>query len=149
MKKISEIENRKNNEDAGAMTMNVKEKAKPSQKVTKPISEPVLSRSETSMPAEVKQKKPKNKRIVYVSESDSSESEEEVVIKKPKAKKSYQWTPEDIEDLKQKELEMRMKKMEERDEFVRMEKAMLQQRYAAKLKEVQRSQLAKYMFGGR
>ena len=92
---------------------------------------------------------PKKKKIVYVSESDSSGSEEEVIIKKPKVKKSYQWTPEDIEDLKQRELETRMKKMEERDEFVRMEKAMLQKRYADKLKEVQRSQLAQFMFGGR
>ena len=91
----------------------------------------------------------KKKKIVYVSESDSSGSEEEVIIKKPKVKKSYQWTPEDIEDLKQRELETRMKKMEERDEFVRMEKAMLQKRYADKLKEVQRSQLAQFMFGGR
>lgn len=104
--------------------------------------EPVVIEKPVSKPKPAKKKK-----IVYV--SDDSDTEEEIVIKKPKVQKNYQWTQEDIEELKQRELEMRMKHIEERDEFVRMEKAMLQKRYADKLKEVQKSQLAKFMFGGR
>lgn len=95
------------------------------------------------------QKAKKNKKIVYVTESDSSSSEEEVVIKKPRAKKQYQWTPEDIEDLKNKELEMRLKKYEEQNEFALMENAMLKKRYNEKVKQVQKEQLAKFMFGGK
>lgn len=138
MDKVAEIENRSAK----------KTPAVPSPKVTKPLTMEVAEQPETvdAVPKQVK--KPKNKRIVYVSESDSSSEEEEVVIKKPKAKKTYQWTPEDIEDLKQKEIEMRMKKWEEQNEFARMENAMLKKQYDAKVKEVQKAQLAKFMFGG-
>jgi len=62
-------------------------------KVTKAEPEPVLARTESVNEVVKPAKKPKNKRIVYVSESDSSIEEEEVVIKQPRAKKTYQWTP--------------------------------------------------------
>lgn len=138
--KIAELEGRGDDKPAKKVS---------SQKGTRPLSEAMPENIITKTAAKVEVKKPKNKRIVYVSDNDSSSSEEEVIIKKPKAKKQYQWTAEDIEDLKKKELEMRMTKLEQQDEFARMEKAMLQKRYADKLKEVQKSQLAKFMFGGK
>lgn len=145
--KVAEIEKR-GKDSASALTRSVVRGQDP-EKVTRAESTVEAPKPVTTNAVVKPDKKPKNKRIVYVSSTESSDSEEEVVIKKPKAKKTYQWTQQDIEELKQRELDMRMKKMEEQDEFARMEKAMLQKRYADKLKEVQKSQLAKFMFGGR
>lgn len=128
------------------------------QKIVKP------KEVEVEEPQVIEKKKKSKKKVIYIDSSDSSDSDSEKIVIRKSSKKNkyvkqeppmeatkptYQWSPEDIEEMKQRELEARLKRIEEQDEFQKMEKAMLQKRYADKLKEVQRTQLMKYMFGGK
>jgi len=90
--------------------------------------------------------KKKVKKIIYEEDSDSSSSEEEVIVKRKSKAKRREFSAEELQQLREEEIQRRLKLHEERDEFAKLEKEALKRRYAEKLKEAKLSQFNSYMF---
>lgn len=89
--------------------------------------------------------KKKVKKVVYEEDSDSS-SDEEIIVRKKKGRGRRAFTEEELRELREEEIQRRLKLHEERDEFAKLEKEALKRRYAEKLKEAKMTQFNSFMF---